>query len=264
MPNALRTYPPGHNDKEIEVTLFLPINQDKRDSESQAIFKRDEYYSVGGKIVPGSYNGKIKPKITVAVSTHITIVDKVLTANKCSLITSLIGISQEMPIEIRNTKDSVIETLISDYVGQPCSYKVKVVFPCDNSRFNHLKTTIHPQESLIFVIGQMEIISDEFYVYANDINYINTYFVPKNKEHINVELSSPNLMRSKLLNVHQNATNNFQDNSEDLKRKKSEVDNSENNPLKCKKSEDVDELDDNEINNADNIRDHPQKTEEYV
>ncbi|CAG8806948.1 9015_t:CDS:1, partial [Dentiscutata erythropus] len=47
---ALGTYPPGCNDKEIEVTLFLPINQDERDPESQAIFKRDEYYSVGGKI----------------------------------------------------------------------------------------------------------------------------------------------------------------------------------------------------------------------
>ncbi|CAG8535433.1 22525_t:CDS:2 [Dentiscutata erythropus] len=100
---ALVTYPPGHNDKEIEVTLFLPINQDERDPELQAIFKRDEYYSVGGKIVPGSYNGKIKPKMTVAVSTHITIVDKVLTSNKCPLKTSLIGIPQEMPIEIRNT-----------------------------------------------------------------------------------------------------------------------------------------------------------------
>ncbi|CAG8535446.1 22526_t:CDS:2 [Dentiscutata erythropus] len=105
----------------------------------------------------------------------------------------------------------------------------------------------------------MEIISDEFYVYANDINYINTHFVSKNKEHINVELPLPNLIRSKLLNVHQNATNNFQDNSDNLKRKKSEVDNSEDNPSKCKKSEKFDESDDIEINNADNIRDHPQK-----
>ncbi|KAF0560091.1 hypothetical protein F8M41_003425 [Gigaspora margarita] len=125
--------------------------------------------------------------MTAAASTHVTIADRVLNSNKCSLRISLIGIPQEMPLEIENTQDSVIKTLISDYVSLPCNYTVKVVFPIDNLQFNHLKMTIRPQESLIFITGQMEIIANEFYVYANDINYISTHFAIKNKEHVEVD-----------------------------------------------------------------------------
>ncbi|CAG8672110.1 1267_t:CDS:2 [Racocetra persica] len=39
---AIRTYPTGREDNEIEVILFIPINPNDRDSKSQAIFKRDE------------------------------------------------------------------------------------------------------------------------------------------------------------------------------------------------------------------------------
>ncbi|CAG8808542.1 4444_t:CDS:1, partial [Dentiscutata erythropus] len=56
------------DDNEIEVTLFLPVNSDNRNPESQAIFKRDEYYSVRGKIISGSYAGKIKPKILKCIT----------------------------------------------------------------------------------------------------------------------------------------------------------------------------------------------------
>ncbi|CAG8656594.1 36044_t:CDS:1, partial [Gigaspora margarita] len=59
---ALGTYPPGRKDNKIEVTLFLLVNPEDRNPESQAIFKKNKYYSVGGKIVPGSYARKIKPK----------------------------------------------------------------------------------------------------------------------------------------------------------------------------------------------------------
>ncbi|KAF0511810.1 hypothetical protein F8M41_018174 [Gigaspora margarita] len=76
-----------------------------------------------------------------------------------------------MLIEIKNTQDSILEILISDYVSQNCSYNVKVVFPTNNLQFNHLKTTIRLNETLIFIVGQMEIIANEFYVYANDINF---------------------------------------------------------------------------------------------
>ncbi|CAG8505609.1 4841_t:CDS:2, partial [Cetraspora pellucida] len=203
---AIRTYPTGCENNEIEMTLFLPVNPNDRNPESQAIFKKDKYYSVGGKIIPGSYAGQIRPKMTISTSTHLTISNKEIpSSNKCPLKTALIGIPQEIPAEIENTENSIIEILVSDYIGQPYNYTIKVAFPHNNPRFKHLKTTIRPQESTIFVIGQMEIIDNEFYVYANDINYINTNFVTKKKEPNadNTELSS-SPTRSKLLNVHQN------------------------------------------------------------
>ena len=148
--------------------------------------------------------------MTAAVSTHVTIADRVPNSNKCPLKISLVGILQKMLIKIKNRQVSLLETLISDYVSQKHSYNVKVVFPTDNSRFNHLKTTICPHETLIFVVGQMEIIANEFYVYANDINFVSTNFTVKNKEHVSAELLSANPMRSKLLNIHQNVTNEFE------------------------------------------------------
>ncbi|KAF0509226.1 hypothetical protein F8M41_018602 [Gigaspora margarita] len=33
----------------------------------------------------------------------------------------------------------------------------------------------------------MKIIANEFYIYANDINYISTHFAIKNKEHVKVD-----------------------------------------------------------------------------
>ena len=59
---------------------------------------------------------------------------------------------------------------------------MKVVFPCHNSCFTHLKDTTHPQESLIFVVGQMEIIDNEFYLCAKEINYVDTYSTVKKKK----------------------------------------------------------------------------------
>ncbi|CAG8693889.1 12094_t:CDS:2 [Gigaspora margarita] len=56
---ALGTYPPGHEDNEMEVTLFLPVNPENQNPESQAMFRKDEYYSIGGKIIPGSYAEKL-------------------------------------------------------------------------------------------------------------------------------------------------------------------------------------------------------------
>ncbi|CAG8775840.1 18471_t:CDS:1 [Dentiscutata erythropus] len=120
---------------------------------------------------------------------------------------SLFGrVPQKMPIKIKDTEESVIETLISDYISQPYNYTVKVVFPHDNSQFKHFKTTIRPQELIILIVGQIEIIANELYVYANDINFINTHFITKKKKLPDTELPStnpiPNPTRYKLLNVH--------------------------------------------------------------
>ncbi|CAG8672791.1 8606_t:CDS:2 [Racocetra fulgida] len=54
--------------------------------------------------------------MTASTSTHLTIADKVSDSNKCPLKISLIGVSQGMPVEIKDTDNSVLETLISNYL----------------------------------------------------------------------------------------------------------------------------------------------------
>ncbi|CAG8830661.1 29263_t:CDS:1, partial [Racocetra persica] len=58
---AIGSYPVGDEDSEIELILFVPVNFEERDPDSQAIFQKDEYFSVGGKIVPDRYNNSIRP-----------------------------------------------------------------------------------------------------------------------------------------------------------------------------------------------------------
>ncbi|CAG8775841.1 18472_t:CDS:1, partial [Dentiscutata erythropus] len=65
---AIEMYPLGCDDNEIEVTLFLQVNPNNQNPESQTIFKKDEYYSVGRKIISGSYTGKIKPKVLKCIT----------------------------------------------------------------------------------------------------------------------------------------------------------------------------------------------------
>ncbi|CAG8691687.1 16847_t:CDS:2, partial [Cetraspora pellucida] len=93
--------------------------------ESQAIFKRNEYYSVGEKIIPDYYAEKTKLKITVVTSTYLTIDDKVLDSNKCSLKVSLVGILQGTLTKIKDIENSIIETLIYDYISLPIDYTIK-------------------------------------------------------------------------------------------------------------------------------------------
>lgn len=56
-------YPIGSKDCEIEIVLFVPINEYERDLYIQSILKRDEYYSIGGKVVPVEYNGNLRLKV---------------------------------------------------------------------------------------------------------------------------------------------------------------------------------------------------------
>ncbi|RIB00156.1 hypothetical protein C2G38_2235400 [Gigaspora rosea] len=129
---ALGTYPVDSEDYNIEMSLFVPISLDERDLDSQAVFVKDNFFSVGGKIVPGFYEGN--NRMMVASSTHITILNRVDASNKSPLKISLIGIPQEMTNEIKG--DAIIQTLL-------------------------------------------EIINNEFYVYAKDVNYIDAQFLNK-------------------------------------------------------------------------------------
>ncbi|CAG8568634.1 3179_t:CDS:2 [Racocetra persica] len=217
---AIGAYPVGSEGYEMEMILPIPINPDDRDPDSQAIFKRDEYYSVGGKIVPGSYAGNKRLKMLVSASTSITIDDKVADSNKCPIKVSLVGIPQTMPSEIRHTENSIIELLISDHLlQQHYNYIIKVVFP-HISQFKHFKTSVRPHESIIFVIGQLEIIDDEFYVYARELNFVDTFATKKKVHETNNHeitlITTTNTTRSKLLYAHKNTTNNSEDSPENI------------------------------------------------
>jgi len=271
---AIGTYPTGRETNELEIILFIPVNPNEQDPESQAIFRRDEYYWVNGKIIPGNYSGSLRPKMIASASTHLSINNQVLDSNKCSLNVSLVGVPQGVSTEIKNTEDSIIETLLTDYSGRQINYIVKVVFSHTNPRFSHLKTTIRPQESIIFVVGQMEIIGNEFYVYAKDISLIDTNFITKKKDLItgnNEVLQSTNPTRSRLLHLYQsmakssekipqptpstsnNAESTHQDNQPNDNVIPPVLDNIENvhqgsqpnnngHSVKCKRSEEMDDI----------------------
>ncbi|CAG8614023.1 9942_t:CDS:2 [Cetraspora pellucida] len=204
---ALGAYPVEREDYNIEMTLFVSNDLNDRDFETQAIFEKDNFYSAGGKIVPGYYEGNKKAKMTVSTSTHVMILNKVMASNKCPLKVSLIGIPQEIPREPRDGENSVIQTLVNDFAGQEYNFIVKVVFPYHNSHFTYLKNSIQPHESLIFVVGQLEIIDNDFYVYARNVNYIDAHFINKKKSsdsNLSQVSFSQSIIRSKLLVTHQN------------------------------------------------------------
>ncbi|CAG8598394.1 18058_t:CDS:2, partial [Cetraspora pellucida] len=178
-----------HKNSEIEMVLFVLTKPKERDSETQAVFEKDRFYSVGGKIVPGYYEGKKRPKMIVSISTGVTIFNKAVV----------------------NDKNAIFKVIVSNYVGQNYDFIIKVIFPYSNSWFSNLNNTICLLNSLIFVVGQMEIIDDDFYIYAKEVNYINTYF--SSKQNV-FEIDSSNLFkitnstRLKLLSTHRNITEN--------------------------------------------------------
>ncbi|CAG8783170.1 hypothetical protein C2G38_2183524 [Gigaspora rosea] len=67
---AIGGYPIEHEDNNFEITLFVLINIDERDPETQAIFEKDNFYCVG---------------MTISTSTHLNILNKVTASNKCPL-----------------------------------------------------------------------------------------------------------------------------------------------------------------------------------
>ncbi|CAG8847001.1 21266_t:CDS:1, partial [Racocetra persica] len=93
-----------------------------------------------------------------------------------------------------------------------------VVFPCRNAWFTYVKDNIRPRESIIFAVSQLEIIRNEFYVYARDINCIDTQFISKknvfDRGILYGSSSSKNTVRFKLLVTHQNFAECLKDKSE--------------------------------------------------
>lgn len=60
---AIGVYPVEREDNEVEMVLFVPANYNERDHETQAVFEKDCFYSVCGKIVPSHYERIKRPKV---------------------------------------------------------------------------------------------------------------------------------------------------------------------------------------------------------
>ncbi|CAG8725310.1 7138_t:CDS:2, partial [Cetraspora pellucida] len=130
----------------------------EKDHDTQVTFQKDEYFSVNGKIM------------TVSTSTHLKILDKVLISNRCSLKVSLVGIVQETS-DFKDKENSVIKVSVTDYSHQEYNFVVNVIFQYLDFCFKGLASFIHPKETLVFVIGQIEFIENDIYIYAQDINH---------------------------------------------------------------------------------------------
>ncbi|CAG8519495.1 8402_t:CDS:2 [Dentiscutata erythropus] len=183
-------YPVGEENCEIELTLFLPNDEKERDLDTQVVFINNEFYSVGRKIVPGKYNNNIRPKMTVSSSTHLKILDKVPLSNK------------------GNNEDAVFEILVGDYASREYkTFTFKVVYPHLKSRFKYVKNIIWPQESIIFVVGMMEVIEGNFYVYVTKVNNIDVATLNNSDDKTQMPSISAKSLRTKLLFTHQNIKN---------------------------------------------------------
>ncbi|CAG8498470.1 27471_t:CDS:2 [Dentiscutata erythropus] len=125
----------------------------------------------------------------------------------------------------------------------------------ENTDDSHLKTTILPQESIIFIVGQMEIIDNKFYVNVKDINYIT--FKKKISKTDNNQLQSTltNLTRTKLLNIYQNITKNLKDTPITQTLLLTTSSNIKNETLvKYKRSKEIDQPINIEFTNANNYK----------
>ncbi|CAG8811986.1 23069_t:CDS:2, partial [Gigaspora rosea] len=155
---AVGAYPVESEDCELDMALFIPLD---------------------GKIVLENYNGNLRLKMTVASSTHLSI-KRDISSNRCPLKVLLVGVVQGAPKEI-NSDNAMFSILVNDYAGKIYNFTIKVVFPHRNSRFKHLMNSTRLIESVLFVVGQMEIIEKDLYVYASDISYVDISTVTKKK-----------------------------------------------------------------------------------
>ncbi|CAG8629451.1 4005_t:CDS:2 [Cetraspora pellucida] len=120
---ALGVYPVESEDREMEITLFVPVNEYERDPNVQLVFVKSEYYSVCGKVVTGMYNGKPRLKMTAISSTHLTI-RRDLGSNRCPLKALLVGVAQDIPEEI-DDESAMFKLLVNDYAGKNYSFVIK-------------------------------------------------------------------------------------------------------------------------------------------
>ncbi|KAF0516136.1 hypothetical protein F8M41_017153 [Gigaspora margarita] len=132
----LGTYSVEREDYNIEIILFVPVSLDDRDPESQAVFVKDNFFSVGSKIIPRFYKENKRAKVEEL--------------NKCSLKVSLLGVPQEVPNVIK--VDAVVQILVSDYVSVTENGGMLLsVLSNNNNKFklNFLSNDIHSSKHVL-------------------------------------------------------------------------------------------------------------------
>ncbi|CAG8751816.1 23160_t:CDS:2, partial [Racocetra persica] len=177
---GLGVYPVESEDCEIEIVLFVPVNEDERDPNIQSVFVKGEYYSICGKVVPGTYNCRLRLKMTAVSSTHLTI-RRDLGSNRCPLKALLVGVVQDIPEEV-NDKSAMLKLLVNDYAASKASSteadKYSVDLTIDDSRsLKRVRSDI--------VEGEDSCMEDEEDLVRNvglDYNY-HDQIVKHNKEH---------------------------------------------------------------------------------
>ncbi|CAG8839594.1 35582_t:CDS:2, partial [Racocetra persica] len=116
------------------------------------------------------------------------------------------GIVQEAS-DFKHGENAIVKVMVTDYSRRDYNFIVIVVFQYLESRFKGLTSHIRPSETVVFVVGQLEFIDNDIYVYAQDINWVDTRFNIKKREYEISKgeiLSSTKSTRSKLLSIHQN------------------------------------------------------------
>ncbi|RIB05347.1 hypothetical protein C2G38_2047659 [Gigaspora rosea] len=131
------------------MIMFVPIEPNKRDPDSQAVFEKDHYYVVSGKIVLEIYRGIKRVKMTISTSTCVSI-NKIPDSNNCPMRVSVVGIVQnEVEKQLQMMKMLLLK----------------------------FQSTIIPLQMLISC--ELEIIKDNIYIYAKDINYVELHIEVK-------------------------------------------------------------------------------------
>ncbi|KAF0537663.1 hypothetical protein F8M41_008328 [Gigaspora margarita] len=171
---AIGAYPIKSKDCELELVLFVPINKEEKDPNTQSIFEKNEFYCISRKIIFANFNSNLKLKMTIISSIHLTIT-RDLGSNRCSLKALLVGIMQDKLTKIDN-ENAIINVQVDDYAGQNYNFIIKIVFSHHNARFKHLINPTQTIESMLFIVGQNEVIEKDLYIYATDISYININF----------------------------------------------------------------------------------------
>ncbi|RHZ80723.1 hypothetical protein Glove_132g167 [Diversispora epigaea] len=215
---AIGTYLVEVEDCNMEMVLFVPFDKFERDFNMQYIFRKDKYYSVGRKITPGSYTGRmnknrnpinganmhksdilfcyndnLRLKMIVATSTHLAIKKEP-------------GLNRYTAKEI-NTENAMIKALVKDYIGQKSNNFIVKCYN-DNLRLKMIVATsthlaikkepglnrytakeINTENAMIKALvkdyigqkRQMEVIQKDFYIYAIETSYVD---VSTNKKEV--------------------------------------------------------------------------------
>ncbi|CAG8837148.1 14993_t:CDS:2, partial [Racocetra persica] len=80
-------------------------------------------------------------------------------------------VAQDILEEI-DSESAMFKLSVNDYAGKNYSFVIKVVFPHNSSRFKYLMSSLRPNESTLFVVGHMEVIQEDLYVYAADVSFV--------------------------------------------------------------------------------------------